>query len=194
VNTPDLLAALEPVIDVLERLGVRYQVGGSVASSVHGMARATMGVDVVAELEASHIGELISSLQDDYFVDEGLVRSAVRDRSSFNMIHQATIMKVDVFLPKQRPYDRQALARSIDDSLADDAEARKVSVAAPEDVILAKLEWYRLGNETSERQWADVLGVLRVQHDRLDVGYLERWAAELAVDDLLRRALEEATG
>lgn len=194
MSKPDLLAALEPVIDVLERLGVRYQVGGSVASSVHGMARATMDVDVVAELEAAHVGELVRSLQPDYFVDEGLVRSAVRDHSSFNMIHHATIMKVDVFLPKQRPYDRQALARGIDDTLVDDAEPRRVRVAAPEDVVLAKLEWYRLGNETSERQWADVLGVLRVQRDRLDVDYMARWASELDVGDLLTRALREATG
>lgn len=192
MSKPDLLAALEPVVDVLERLGVRYQVGGSVASSVHGMARATMDVDIVAELEEAHVGELVGSLQPGYFVDERLVRSAVRDRSSFNMIHQATVMKVDVFLPKQRPYDRQALARGIDETLADDTEARIIKVAAPEDVILAKLEWYRLGNETSERQWADVLGVLRVQRDRLDVDYMKRWAADLDVGDLLKRALDEA--
>lgn len=193
MSKPDLLAALEPVIDVLERLGVRYQVGGSVASSVYGMARATMDVDIVAELDAAHVSELVSSLQDDYFVDEGMIRFAVRDRSSFNMIHQATIMKVDVFLPKQRLYDSQAFDRSIDDTLVDDPESRRMRVAAPEDVILAKLEWYRLGNETSERQWDDVLGVLRVQRGRLDIDYMERWAVELDVGDLLKRALAEAT-
>ncbi len=191
MSAPDLLAALEPVIDVLERLGVRYQVGGSVASSVHGMARATMDVDIVAELEAEHVGKLVGSLRDGYFVDEGLVRAALRDRSSFNLIHQATIMKVDIFLPKERPYDRQALDRSIEDTLVDDPKARSLRVAAPEDVILAKLEWYRLGGETSERQWVDVLGVLRVQRDRMDVAYMKRWATELGVADLLERALEE---
>lgn len=192
MSTPDLLAALEPVIDVLERLGARYQVGGSVASSMHGMARATMDVDVVAELKAAHVAEFVSSLQEDYFVDEGQVRSAIGDRSSFNMVHQATIMKVDVFLPKERPYDRQALARSIDDSLVDDVGSRSMKIAAPEDVILAKLEWYRLGGETSERQWADVLGVLRVQRGRVDVDYMKRWATELDIADLLQRALGEA--
>lgn len=193
MSKPDLLAALEPVIDVLERLGVRYQVGGSVASSVHGMARATMDVDIVAELEAAHIGKLVGALQEDYFVEESTVRSAVRDCSSFNLIHQGTMMKVDVFLPKQRRYDRQALARSTNDTLVDDADSRQIKFAAPEDVILAKLEWYRLGNETSERQWADVLGVLRVQRNRLDLQYLRRWAVELDVDDLLSRALSEVS-
>jgi hypothetical protein len=194
VSEPDLLAALEPVIDALEKLGVRYQVGGSVASSVHGMARSTMDVDVVAELEDSHVGELVRSLQGDYFIDENQVRAAVRERASFNLIHQATIMKIDVFLPKQRPYDRQALARGIDEPIAEAAESRRIRFAAAEDVILAKLEWYRLGNEISERQWADVLGILRVQRDRLDVAYLQRWAVELCVEDLLTRALGEVAG
>lgn len=194
MSEPDLLAALEPVVDALERLGVRYQVAGSVASSVHGMARSTMDVDVVAELEDSHVGELVRSLQGDYFIDENQVRAAVRDRASFNLIHQATIMKIDVFLPKQRLYDRQALARGIDETIAEDPESRSIRFAAAEDVILAKLEWYRLGNETSERQWADVLGILRVQRDRLDVAYLRRWAVELGVEDLLARALGEVAG
>jgi hypothetical protein len=191
VTKPDLLAALEPVVDVLEGLGIRYQVGGSVASSLHGMARATMDVDVVAELEAAHVDALVRALEDDYFVEKNAVRSAVRDRSSFNLIHQRTIMKIDVFLLKQRRYDQQALARSIDDTFVDDPGARPIKFAAAEDVILAKLEWYRLGNETSERQWTDVLGILRVQGDRLDRQYLRRWARELEVDDLLSRALGE---
>lgn len=192
VRRPDLLAALEPVIEVLERLGVRYQVGGSVASSIHGMARATMDVDLVAELEADHVEALVRRLEGEYFIDESTVRSALRQRSSFNLIHQETMMKVDVFLPKARPYDREALARSLEDTLADDPSARPINVKAPEDVVLSKLEWYRLGGETSERQWSDVLGVLRVQEGRLDLDYARRWAAELGVGDLLERALAEA--
>ena len=191
MSKPDLLAALEPVVAVLEGLGVPYLVGGSVASSLHGMARATMDVDIVAALETTHVAELVRRLRDDYFVDENMVHDAVRDRSSFNLIHHATVMKVDIFLPKDRRYDQQALARSIADTFVDDEDARPIRFAAPEDVILAKLEWYRLGNETSERQWADLLGVLRVQGDRLDLRYLRRWAVDLDVDDLLERALRE---
>lgn len=191
VSTPDLLAALEPVIDALERLDVRYQVGGSVASSVHGMARATMNVDIVADLESTHVDALVDALEEGYFVDQEAVRSAVRRRSSFTLIHQGTMMKVDVFLPRQRSYDQQALSRGTDDTFVDDAGARPITFASPEDVVLAKLEWYRLGNETPERQWADVLGVLRVQRNRLDLQYLQRWAIELEVDDLLDRASEE---
>lgn len=192
MSEPDLLAALGPVVDLLDRLGVPYQIGGSVASSVYGMARATMDVDLVADLDATHVTDLVETLQADYFVDAGMVRTALRQRSSFNLIHQATMMKIDVFLPKGRPYDREALARSVEDTLVDEPSARRVSIASAEDVVLSKLEWYRLGGEVSERQWADVLGILRVQGNALDRDYMRRWALELGVDDLLGRALGDA--
>lgn len=151
-----------------------------------------MDVDLVADLDATHVTDLVETLQADYFVDAGMVRTALRQRSSFNLIHQATMMKIDVFLPKGRPYDREALARSVEDTLVDEPSARRVSIASAEDVVLSKLEWYRLGGEVSERQWADVLGILRVQGNALDRDYMRRWALELGVDDLLGRALGDA--
>ncbi len=68
----------------------------------------------------------------------------------------------------------------------------EVSVASAEDTLLAKLEWYRMGGEVSERQWRDVLGALKVQAGALDLEYLHRWASELGVDDLLERALTQS--
>lgn len=191
MSEPDLLAALAPVVDTLGTLGVRYQVGGSVASSIYGMARATMDVDLVADLRPEHVDQLVASLEEDYFVDEEMIRRALGERSSFNLIHLATLLKVDVFVPAERPYDEEALQRGRFDTLVDEPGARKVCVASPEDIILRKLEWYRLGDETSERQWADLLGVLRVQGTSLDLEYLRRWASELNVQDLLDCALEE---
>ena len=191
MSHPDLLAALEPVLDVFERLGVRYQVGGSVASSAYGMARATMDVDIVADLEDRDVAELVRSLEAEYFADAEMIRAALRDRSSFNLIHLPTMLKVDVFVPKQRRYDREALSRSRLDTLVDEPDARQVYVATPEDIVLQKLEWYRLGGEASERQWADVIGVLSVQADCLESDYLRRWAAELGIEHLLQRALDE---
>ncbi|MFQ5742207.1 MAG: hypothetical protein ACE5HV_01325 [Acidobacteriota bacterium] len=192
MSKPDLLAALEPVLDILERLGVRYQIGGSVASSAHGMARATMDVDLVADLVAEDVAPLVQALEADYFADEEMIRSALREHTSFNFIHQPTMLKIDVFLPKKRPYDQVALERSRLDTLVDEPTARSVPVASPEDIVLQKLEWYRLGGEISERQWTDVLGVLRVQGESLDREYLRRWAMELGIADLLDRALSEA--
>jgi hypothetical protein len=192
MSKPDLLAALAPVVDTLESLGVRYQVGGSVASSVYGMARATMDVDLVADLDREHVATLIAMLEDGYFVDEEMIRVALRERSSFNLIHLETMLKVDIFVPAERAYDEEALQRGRFDTLVDEPGARKVCVASPEDIVVRKLEWFRLGGETSQRQWSDLLGVLRVQGATLDLDYLRRWAAELDVHDLLERALEEA--
>jgi hypothetical protein len=192
MSEPDLLSALVPVIDALETLGVRYQVGGSVASSVYGMARATMDVDLLVDRRADHVRPFATALEAGFYVDEEMIRRALRERTSFNLIHLASMLKIDVFLPADRPYDAEALKRGRLDTLVDEPGAKQVLVASPEDIVLRKLEWFRLGGESSERQWSDILGVLKVQGDSLDVDYLRRWAADLGVQDLLERALQEA--
>ncbi len=188
---PDLLAALTPVVEVLERLDVVHQLGGSVASSAYGRARATMDVHLVARLDESHVRAMAEALQEAYYLDEDAMREAILRRSSFNLIHQATVLKVDVFVPKDRPYDAEALRRRRRDRLDEMPGSREFCMATPEDVVLSKLEWFELGGRVSERQWDDVLGVLRVQGDAIDEVYLRRWAAELQVADLLERALDE---
>jgi len=188
----DALTAVLPVIAVFDRLGVPYYVGGSVASSAHGFMRATVDADVVADLEPRHVAGLVESLEADYYIDAAMIRGAIANHSCFNVIHLATSFKVDVFVPKNRGFDRAALARKEKRSLDPDSPAIQVFLASPEDTVLSKLEWYRLGDEASDRQWRDVLGVLKTQQSRLDRPYLEKWATELGVADLLHRAWEEA--
>jgi len=191
LSEPDLLGALIPVAEALEGLGVRYHVGGSVASSAYGIARASVDVDVVAELRPEHALPLVERLRSDYYVDQGRVGDAILRRRSFNLIHLATMLKIDVFVSKDRPFDRQALERSLPQALEAAEPARRFPFASPEDVVLAKLEWFRSGGETSERQWNDVLGVLRVSAPSLDRSYMRRWAVSLGTADLLERALGE---
>jgi hypothetical protein len=188
----DLLEALIPVVEALERLGVAYHVGGSLASSAYGVARSTLDVDVVADLRPEHAAALAASLNDAYYVDEEAVRAAIAARASFNAIHLATTIKIDVFVADRAPFDRAELSRARRETLEDDEHARRFFVKSPEDVVLRKLRWYRDGGEVSERQWSDVVGVLKVQATALDLAYTSAWASQLGLSDLLARALREA--
>jgi hypothetical protein len=191
MNEPELLAALGPVLRVLGELGVRHFVGGSIASSAHGVARASVDGDVVAELGSAHVAPLVAALRDTYYVPEERIRDAVARRASFNLIHLESMLKVDVFVSRDRPFDRRAFERARPASIGGPC-GPTLPVSSAEDVVLAKLEWYRKGGEASERQWTDVMGVLRVAGSAIDVRYLRLGAAELGVGDLLERALEEA--
>ncbi len=187
----DLIAALTPVARTFEALGVRYYLGGSVASSAHGVARASLDADVIAELEPSHVERLARQLAGAYYVPIDQMRTAASERRSFNLIHLATMFKIDVFVSKGRPFDRSAAERARPWAIGENPDHR-FFVASAEDTILAKLEWFRLGGETSERQWWDVVGMLKVADADLD--YLKRWSAALAVSDLLERAVADASG
>ena len=190
----DLAVALTPLIDVLERLGVAWYVGGSVASTVHGRFRATNDVDVIANLREEHASPLCAALEADHYVDEGSIRDAVRHRSSFNLVHFGTGLKIDVFVADDSEYEVAVRARRVSESIGDAGGGRRLWIASAEDTILAKLAWYRRGGSTSQRQWTDVRGVIELRGETLDGRYLRRWAAVLGVDDLLEEALRESRG
>ena len=153
INEPVFVTLL--VIDELERLDVLYLIGGSFASTAYGRVRTTQDVDIVANLEQEQVNDFVTSLGNSFYADETMIRNAIERRSSFNLIHLETMFKVDIFLPKNRSFDQQQLARRTK-RIIDNSSSREVYFATPEDTILAKLEWFRLGGETSERQWQDI--------------------------------------
>lgn len=179
------------VIEALEQLDVPYLIGGSLASARYGAVRATMDADLVADLRLEHADPLAQALEGAFYVDTDAVRDAVRRRDSFNVIHLETVFKVDIFIPKGRPFDRAQFERREKKVMTTDPE-RTAYVASAEDIVLAKLEWYQMGGGVSKRQWEDIQSVLKAQGDRLDLAYMRRWAAELGVADLLARALADA--
>ena len=182
--------ALIAVLDAFAALGVACAVGGSVASSLYGVPRFTQAVDLTAEPFPGRESAFAGHFGTDYYLSLAAVLEAVRQRGSFNIIHTSTGAKVDVFVAADRPFAAAALARREVRTDLDPA-GRPVPLLRAEDVVLHKLEWYRLGGETSDRRWGDILGVLRVQAGRLDEAYLDRWAADLGVADLLAKARAE---
>jgi hypothetical protein len=179
------------VARVLEGLGVPYLVGGSLASSFHGLPRSTQDADLVADLAPSHVPAFIAELSADFYLDEAAIRDAVDRRSTFNLIHLQTMFKVDVFVARDDAGTVKEMERRRARTLPGEPPV-EIVVASPEDVVIQKLHWYRLGDHVSERQWADAMGVLRIQGRQLDAAYMHELAAEMGVSDLLVRALHEA--
>ncbi|MHB0958869.1 MAG: hypothetical protein ACYC0X_15005 [Pirellulaceae bacterium] len=189
-DTDDLVDALSPVVAAFHRLGIPHYVAGSVASSFHGATRTTMDVDVVCELSEDRIGLFVQSFDDSFYISEAAVRDAVRRKSCFNLIHMPTSFKIDVFISRGRPFDAAAMRRATPESLGE-TRAVNVPIASAEDSIISKLEWYRLTNETSERQWDDVSRLICLLGDAADVEYLRGAAESIEVADLLARLLSQ---
>ena len=189
VSDPIHVALL--VSDALEACHVRYLVGGSLASAVSGEPRSTLDVDLVVELTEKDVEPLVAALGDKFHVDADSIRRAVRERSSTNVIHYPTSTKVDLFIMGGSPIDAEQMNRRQRVQVSTEPD-RWLYVHTPEDILLQKLRWYRMGNEVSDRQWRDILGIILVQGNRLDQPYLSHSAEALGVSELLQRALSEA--
>lgn len=184
------LYALLPIVEALRALDVAYAIGGSMASSVFGEPRSTADIDILAELRGLHVSPFVTALADSFYVHEDAVRDAVRRRGSFNLLHQDTMCKVDVFVAGDDLLDREQLARRRPVAILDDVDA--FDVTAPENIVLRKLAWYRAGGGVSDHQWRDILGVLKHQRRVLDHEYMRSIAEAAGLRDLLDRAISDA--
>lgn len=176
---------LAEVIAVLDRLQIDYFIGGSIASALHGEPRYTQDADVVVRLPASAVSPLLTALQSQFYTSEDALRDAIRRKSSSNLIHYDTGFKVDLMISRERPFERSRFERRT----RLPAGLHQFWVATAEDMVLVKLEWFRLGGEVSDKQWRDVLALLLTS--ATDLSYLNQWAGELQLADLLEKALRE---
>lgn len=184
----DPIRVVKKVTDVLDELGIRYLIGGSLASSLHGVPRATQDVDIVADFSESQIEKLNILLSNSFFIDIEMVKDAIRRRSSFNIIDKEDFFKIDFFVQKEDDLSVTEMDRRVLYHLAE-SDNQAIYICSPEDIIAQKLSWYRLGGGVSERQWNDALNVVKVQKGRLDGKYLHEVCRKRRVSDLLEKLL-----
>jgi hypothetical protein len=185
------VSVLSQIATALDQLGIPYVLVGSFASSIHGMYRATADIDILADIKTEQVRPLFEALRDSFYVDEHVMREAVTKRRSFNAIHYDSIFKVDFFVAKPDDFTIAQLDRRQLRKISPDRD-EAVYVATAEDTILAKLRWYQAGNETSNNQWNDILGILGTSKYTLDLDYLRLWAEKLGLTDLLEKAVGDA--
>ena len=179
---------LREIAAALDRVGIRYAIGGSLASSARSVWRTTMDVDLVAAMAPAQAERFVKSLGTDWYADVDQVRDSVAAGRSFNVIHMKNVLKVDVF-PAREPFHRAQLDRATVLPLGEGRIPCVVTTA--EDILLAKLQWYRDGGEVSDRQWSDIGGLIAI-NDAMDWEYVNSWAARLGVTALLERARTDA--
>ncbi len=187
----DPLSIVSRVVQTLDAVGIRYVVGGSLAGSIYGIPRATPDADLVAEIRPSDVEKVAARLQGEFYADTAMMYEAIDRCTSFNLLHWETMFKADVFIRKEDAWSREQMRRGRVEQLETATGAVSIRFASAEDTVLHKLMWYKLGDEVSDRQWGDILGILKVQEDRLDHAYLNQWASVLGVADLLARARRE---
>jgi hypothetical protein len=188
-SLPEPIAIAAQVAGSFTRLGIAYVIGGSFASSVHGEPRSTNDIHMVADLRPESVDVFIDAMGTEYYVSRDAVVEAVKAGGAFNVIHKPTAVKVDIFVAGFDAFDRERQTRRMPVTFSDDDDSVTLFVDTGEDTILRKLEWYRRGGETSERQWRDVTAIVDAQASQLDRGHLRVWATRLGVEDLLARAL-----
>ena len=188
--------ALDDIVDVallvaaaIETCGGEYFVGGSLASSVDGEPRATNDIDFVVDLPMGRVGALRQALGDDFELDVDMLRDALQRGSCANAFYLPMVLKVDFFGHPHGPFDESEFERR---RPVEVRPGKTLLVKSPEDTVVRKLLWYRQGGEASDKQWRDIIGVLRSQGERLDDDYTRRWSSRLGVDALLDRALRDA--
>ena len=163
------------LVEKLDRLKLPYFVTGSMATIIYGEPRFTNNIDVVIELSAADARPLWQCFPaSDFYISEVAVQTAIKDRHQFTIIHPSSGLKVDVMVPVNSEFNKSRFQRRREIEIS---KGTKVWFAAPEDVIIKKLDYYQQCG--SEKHVRDILGVLKVQGDKIDSDYIRDWASKL---------------
>lgn len=179
------------IAEAFEQVAVRYLLGGSLASTALGEPRATLDVDMVADLQLDQVPSWLAALGNDFVADRTWIQDEVKRRGSFQLIHNPTMTRIDVFVPKWEGVHLWKWKNRRRITLDPDT-GQGIDITGPEGIVIQKLSWFRDGGKVSDRQWRDVLGVIKIHGDAMHHDELDHWAKQLGLADLLARAWTEA--
>lgn len=179
---------LRIVSDVLESMRLKYLVTGSMATILYGEPRYTNDIDIVVDLPLGRSEELCRHFpQSQYYLDKTAVRDAVQNKDQFNILHPSSGLKVDMMILGNTEFDQARLDRRRRLQAGDDC---RPYFASPEDVILKKLEFYKIGG--SEKHLRDIAGVLKISSTQIDRGYIQDWAKKLDLEDVWKQFKDQS--
>lgn len=190
MTDPQELKILADFAEILDKLQISYAIGGSIASSIYGQVRFTQDADITVEPFDDHAEKFYQDIKSDFYISKTAMYQALKDKTGFNLIHLSSAFKIDIFIRKDTNYQKQLLSRRKLIKLQD-SHQNPVSVVSPEDIILLKLQWYKQADCSSERQWNDVLGVIKIRKKEIDIEYLRKWSCILGINELLQNALKQ---
>ena len=171
---------LRTIVATLERLRIPYLVTGSVAAMAYGEPRMTNDIDIVAEIKEEHIPGLLEAFPaNEYYVSDEMIREAIRHQGQFNIIHPTSGLKIDIIIRSDTPFDASRFRRA---RRIQPGETYQADFAAPEDVIIKKMEFYKAGG--SEKHLRDITGILRISGDDVDLRYIADWAERLGLTEI----------
>ncbi len=173
------------VVECLEKLKIRYLITGSVAAMAYGEPRLTNDIDIVAEIDLNHAQRVKDCFPEvDFYLEIESIKKAIRQRHQFNIIHPSSGLKIDVMIPDQDSFNRSRFGRT---KRLNISETSSAEFAAPEDVIIKKLEYYQKGG--SDKHLRDIVGMMKISESLIDVAYLNDWTERLGLSDLWKSVL-----
>jgi hypothetical protein len=175
------------VVRCFEELKIPYLITGAIASIAYGEPRFTNDIDIVADLNLSQAAALRSFFpEDEFYMESDTVRKAIESQHQFNIIHPSSGLKVDVIISKKDDFDRSRFKRI---KRLNVSEKESANFAAPEDVIIKKLEYFKKGG--SERHLRDITSMLKISADMIDRAYISSWAKKLDLTKIWETVLKK---
>ena len=171
---------LKKIVEALENLRIPYLVTGSVAAMAYGEPRLTNDIDIVADINEKNIPGLIDSFPpDEFYLSADMIRQAIIHRGQFNIIHPVSGLKVDIFVKRDTPFEHSRFRRI---RRIQPAESYQANFAAPEDIIIKKMEFYQKGS--SEKHLRDITGILKISGPEIDYAYITEWSKNLGLTEI----------